>query len=137
MGCTTHKEKLQELRRRLKRCKINVVIPSSLLNFESVNAKTKPGHTAHDVLAYTPQSKSNRREHVSRPGLQHTYTHHTYLNHPAIYRTRPSSSVSILDWESTPVMTCEISTVQVLRMVSRELPSESKMSRPEAHHKLA
>eukprot|EP00983_Pelagomonas_calceolata_P053605 1143356-Pelagomonas_calceolata.AAC.5 len=31
-------------------------------------------------------------EHVFRPGLQHSYTCHKYLNHPSIYRTRPSSS---------------------------------------------
>eukprot|EP00983_Pelagomonas_calceolata_P078110 1154156-Pelagomonas_calceolata.AAC.3 len=37
-------------------------------------------------------SNCNRREYVSRPGLQHTHTYHEYLNHPAIYRTRPSSN---------------------------------------------
>eukprot|EP00983_Pelagomonas_calceolata_P084006 1156274-Pelagomonas_calceolata.AAC.3 len=44
------------------------------------------------VKENTLQSNCTRREHVSHPGLQHTHTDHKYSNHPAIYRTRPSSS---------------------------------------------
>eukprot|EP00983_Pelagomonas_calceolata_P021694 679733-Pelagomonas_calceolata.AAC.1 len=42
--------------------------------------------------AHTTYSNCNRKEHVSRPGLQHIHAYHKYLDQPTIYRTRPSSS---------------------------------------------
>eukprot|EP00983_Pelagomonas_calceolata_P085736 1156619-Pelagomonas_calceolata.AAC.18 len=41
---------------------------------------------------HTTQSNCNRKEHVFRPGLVSTPTLIKNSNHPAIYRTRPSSS---------------------------------------------
>eukprot|EP00983_Pelagomonas_calceolata_P041217 1137967-Pelagomonas_calceolata.AAC.2 len=51
--------------------------------------KSASGSWAKVWNAHTTQSNCNRKEHVSR---QHTHTYHTYLNHPTIYKTRPSSS---------------------------------------------
>eukprot|EP00983_Pelagomonas_calceolata_P003037 100574-Pelagomonas_calceolata.AAC.1 len=49
-------------------------------------------HFLHSLHTVAPQSNYNGREHVSRPGLRYTHTYHEHFNHPAIYRTRPSSS---------------------------------------------
>eukprot|EP00983_Pelagomonas_calceolata_P074502 1152582-Pelagomonas_calceolata.AAC.5 len=57
----------------------NVIIPSSLLNFESVDAKAKLGHIAHDVLGQV-------RVQIFKLSV------------------RGLRTVGILGWDSTPVM---------------------------------
>eukprot|EP00983_Pelagomonas_calceolata_P051260 1142334-Pelagomonas_calceolata.AAC.1 len=48
----------------------NIIIPISLLNFECVDTKAKPGHTAHDVFGQTQFSRliSGELSPVSRGG---------------------------------------------------------------------
>eukprot|EP00983_Pelagomonas_calceolata_P104512 1159036-Pelagomonas_calceolata.AAC.10 len=57
------------------------------------NGSKRPmDRSVYFCAVYAPQNNCNRREHASCPGLQSTHTYHKYMNHPAIYRTQPSSS---------------------------------------------
>eukprot|EP00983_Pelagomonas_calceolata_P098103 1158311-Pelagomonas_calceolata.AAC.20 len=61
-----------------------------------VNWKEGKGYIAVPAYVGSLLSRNsrncNRKEHVSRPGLQHIHTYHKCLDHPTIYRIGPSSS---------------------------------------------
>eukprot|EP00983_Pelagomonas_calceolata_P060946 1146604-Pelagomonas_calceolata.AAC.1 len=54
-------------------------------------------------VAHAPQSNCNRRERVSRLGIQHTHNYHKRLSHPAIHRIQPSSRGLVTKPEPTHI----------------------------------